>query len=448
LRRVREKFGPELVLIGVHSAKFSTEKLSQNIQAAARRHQIDYPIINDASLKIWSSYAVRAWPTLILVDPRGKIAYEVSGEVLADELIPQIERLVEEFDQAGLLDRSPLPGLQPEPPPDNELLYFPAKLAAAGDLLYIADSGHHRILETSLNPERSQAQIRRIFGSGQPGLQDGTPDTARFNRPHGLALAGGLLFVADTENHALRAIDLQTGLVETLAGTGEKGHGRLRHGPPTETPLRSPWDVLALGPDTPGAYPLVFVAMAGSHQIWLRLEDGRLGVFAGSGQEALHDGPLAEACFNQPSGLAFGMSHLFVADPEASAIRAVSLGSQAQVLTLVGQGLFEFGDEDGVGSSVRLQHPGGIAYASGRLYIADSYNHKIKTLDPASGEVRTLLGGPAGLADGSFSAARLYEPEGLAISGDTLFIADTNNHQIRVADLSRHTVTTLHLSSQ
>ncbi len=142
------------------------------------------------------------------------------------------------------------------------------------------------------------------------------------------------------------------------------------------------------------------------------------------------------------------MSHLFVADPEASAIRAISLGSQAQVLTLVGQGLFEFGDEDGVGSGVRLQHPGGIAYANGRIYIADSYNHKIKTLDPASGEVRTLLGGPAGLADGDFSAARLYEPEGLAISGDTLFIADTNNHQIRVANLTRHTVTTLHLSSQ
>ena len=326
------------MLIGVHSAKFSTEKLSQNIQAAARRHQIDYPIVNDASLKIWSSYAVRAWPTLILVDPRGKIAYEVSGEVLADELVPQIERLIEEFDQAGLLDRSPLPGLQPEPPPDNELLYFPAKLAAAGDLLYIADSGHHRILETGLNPERSQAEIRRVFGTGQAGLQDGPPDTARFNRPHGLALAGGLLFVADTENHALRAIDLQTGLVETLAGTGEKGHGRLRHGPPTETPLRSPWDVLALGPDTPGAYPLVFVAMAGSHQIWLRLEDGRLGVFAGSGQEALHDGPLAEACFNQPSGLAFGMSHLFVADPEASAIRAISLGSQELAALVVDDG--------------------------------------------------------------------------------------------------------------
>ncbi len=447
LRDIREHFGPELVVIGVHSAKFSSEQLTANIRAAALRHGIQHPILNDAGLKTWSSYAVRAWPTLIVVDPEGRIAYETSGEILASELIPQLENLLEEYRQAGLIqpDTPPLGSLPPAGG-SASLLSFPSNLALAGERLFIADTGHHRILETRLDAANSRAEVLRQFGCGEPGLQDGQASDARFSSPHGLSAAGQTLFVADRGNHAVRAIDLLSGQVETLAGTGEKGHGRLRHGPPTETPLRSPWDVLALGVDQPGQAPILFIAMAGSHQIWLRLEDGRLGVFAGSGQEALYDGPLAQAGFNQPSGLAFGMGHLFVADPEASAIRAISLGEQAQVYTLVGQGLFEFGDVDGEGSAVRLQHPGGLAYAAGQVYLADSYNHKIKILDPRTGAVRSLLGGAAGYADGAFADARLYEPEGLALQGDVLLIADTNNHQVRLADLRGGQLSTLELT--
>jgi DNA-binding beta-propeller fold protein YncE len=447
LRALRQRFPDELVVIGIHTAKFPSEHITANIRAAVLRHGIQHPVANDTGYKVWESYAVRAWPTLILVDPRGKIAYEVSGEVLASELIPQIERLIAEYDQAGLLDRRPLHFTPERDAQPAQSLSFPARVLPDGERLFVADSGHHRILELRLDSAGESAQVQRVFGTGEAGLVDGSAAQAQFYSPHGLALAGEVLYAADTENHAIRSIDLQSGVVKTLAGTGEKSHGRFQFKLPTETPLRSPWDVLAVGPDQPGENPIVFIAMAGSHQIWILLEDGRLGVFAGNGREALVDGPLGDASFNQPSGLAFGMGHLFVADPEASAIRALSLGEHAQVLTLVGRGLFDYGDRDGVGQAVRLQHPAGVAYADGQVYIADSYNHKIKVLDPSTGEVHTLIGsGEAGCKDGAFNEAALYQPEGLAVQAGRIYIADTNNHVIRTGDLKSQRLATLTLN--
>jgi hypothetical protein len=203
---------------------------------------------------------------------------------------------------------------------------------------------------------------------------DGVGEGAQFAHPHGLGLKGspdsGTLYVADTENHAVRAINLESGEVRTVAGTGQKAHGRLVLGSPTETPLRSPWAVLPL-------QQYVMIAMAGSHQIWVLIDEDQLGPFAGNGYEALVDGPVGEASFNQPSDIAFGMGHLFIADPEASAVRAISLGEPAQVVTLVGQGLFDWGDQDGSTSEALLQHPTGLAFDQQLVYVADTYNNKI-----------------------------------------------------------------------
>jgi DNA-binding beta-propeller fold protein YncE len=191
---------------------------------------------------------------------------------------------------------------------------------------------------------------------------------------------------------------------------------------------------------------ILWIAMAGSHQLWVLLCEKQVGVFAGNGAEALVDGPRAEASFNQPSDLALTMNHLFVADAEAGAIRALTLAAEPTVFTLVGQGLFEFGDVDGVGPIVRLQHPTGLAADQDLLYIADSYNHKIKTLNPMTGQVKTLIGtGTPGATDGDFQQAQLFEPEGLVVVNERLYIADTNNHCIRVADLRTQQVQTVDL---
>jgi sugar lactone lactonase YvrE len=464
LRRLRERFPRDLVVIGVHSAKFPSESLTANIRQAARREGIQHPIVNDAGFQIWNEYAVRAWPTLVLINPQGKIVHTESGEIEAEAWFPRLEAVLAgptptaEAGHPTLNLGAPVqPAVQPA-----TLLSYPSKIIAAPDrTLYVADTANHRILELRLDGQprsggKPGAEIRRAFGSGQAGLQDGPAETASFHHPRGLALYGLTLYVADTGNHCLRAVDLLSGAVRTLAGTGQKGGGRADPGSPTAVPLRSPWGMLAV-PGDPSNGLVLFIAMAGSHQIWVLLENGRLGVFAGNGREALVDGPPAQASFNQPSDLAYGLGHLFVADAEASAVRAISLSAEAKVFTLVGMGLFEYGDIDGAGSEVRLQHPTGLAFAgeepvgeagapNGLLYLADTYNHKIKTLDPFTGRVEALIGrAEPGSEDGPFETASLYGPEGLAVFEKRLYIADTNNHLIRVADLEQRTLRTLAL---
>ncbi|HVF10955.1 MAG TPA: hypothetical protein VNA16_09145, partial [Abditibacteriaceae bacterium] len=200
------------------------------------------------------------------------------------------------------------------------------------------------------------------------------------------------------------------------------------------------WDLQLVG-------STLFIAMAGPHQIWaLDLNTKRVAPYAGSGAEARRDGGLTAAAFAQPSGLATDGQRLFVADSESNIIRAVDLPEHGnQVRTLAGGDLFDFGDVDGNGNAVRLQHPLGAAFKDGVLYIADTYNHKIKTLDPLSGRVQTFLGGGRGNRDGA--QPQFYEPGGLSIAGDKLYVADTNNHAIRIVNLETKTVATLALKN-
>ncbi len=201
--------------------------------------------------------------------------------------------------------------------------------------------------------------------------------------------------------------------------------------------------------------------MAGPHQIWrMKLDGTAIGVYAGNGREDIIDGPLAPrrpyqlgfSSFAQPSGLASDGQWLYVADCEGSSIRAVPLDSSKRVRTVVGTAelprarLFTFGDVDGVPPQVRLQHPLCVAFYRQKLYVADTYNHKIKTVDPASGETRTLAGtGQAGRGD---DPAEFNEPAGLSAAGGKLFVADTNNHLIRVIDLDEgNRVSTLPLTA-
>ncbi len=255
---------------------------------------------------------------------------------------------------------------------------------------------------------------------------DGGFADATFYRPQGLALDGGHLYVADTENHVIRAIDLQTQRVTTIAGTGRMGSWGAQGGAALETSLNSPWDLIVVG-------RLLFVAMAGTHQMWLVDLDRRLTLpYAGSGREARVDGTIDEAAFAQPSGLAVAESTLYVADSESNIIRAIELPPVNRVRTVAGGDLFEFGDRDGRGDAARLQHPLGLTWARGVLFIADTYNHKIKTLNPTTGDVRTYAGsGVEGLQDGAAASARFYEPGGVSATSKALFVADTNNHTIR-----------------
>jgi hypothetical protein len=376
----------------------------------------------------------------VVIDPDGRIERTHAGEFEREPLAATIDAMIGTWDERGTLDRRPVVHIPEVTTGPRHILSYPSKVVAADGGLYVADTGHHRVLHIRADLAEGRGEIVGVWGTGDAARRDGAGEQTAFHHPRGLALHGDTLYVADTDNHAIRAIDLQDGMVRTVAGDGTKAHGPIMPTVPTLTPLRSPWALVAMD-DT------VTIAMAGSHQLWELRNDHQLRLFAGTGYEALEDGPPLEAAFSQPSDLASHNEMLYVADAETSAIRSVELGAHGTVGTLVGRGLFTFGDQDGVGDDVRMQHPLGLAYHDGMLFVADTYNNKIKRIDPAARRVETLIGtGNAGDTDGTFEEVTLYEPEGIAASDTYLFIADTNNHQIRFADLASATVRTLRIS--
>lgn len=433
LKKLEKKYPNELVVIGVHSAKFENEKDLENIRRIILRYEIEHPIVNDANFNIWRSYAVDAWPTRYLIDPAGYIIGRLSGEGGYEALDKAIADSIAEFRKRGELNEAPLRLVLERAKVGDLPLAFPGKILAdeKSGRLFIADSDHNRIVVAKLD-----GTLLETMGAGVHGADDGTYDRASFFRPQGMVLNRETLYVADTENHLIRAVDLKSKTVKTIAGTGQQSRQFGESGPARSVALNSPWDLQLVG-------RTLYIAMAGPHQIWkLDLDKQEVSTFAGSGYEARLDGPLEEAGFAQPSALATDGKTLYVSDAEANIIRAIDLGKNGRVRTLVGGDLFDFGDVDGSGNDVRLQHPLGLASWNGNLLIADTYNHKIKLLDPGARSVKTFAGaGKPGQADGARPS--FYEPGGLAVAGDKLYVADTNNHAIRVVDLKSKETKTL-----
>jgi thiol-disulfide isomerase/thioredoxin len=435
LRRLEEKYRDELVVIGVHSAKFTNERSSDNIRRILVRYDIDHPVANDAHFAIWRAYGARAWPTQVLIDPEGYVVTTASGEGNSAAFDRAIAAVIQVFDERGLIDRRPIPQALERERLAASTLAFPGKVLAdeTSSRLFVADSNHHRVLIADLD-----GGVSRVVGSGRVGRADGAFANAEFYRPQGLAIDGERLYVADTENHLVREIDLGAGQVRTIAGVGRQAGWGEEGGAALETPLNSPWDLALAG-------RLLFVAMAGSHQIWIVDLDRSLALrYAGSGREARLDGAIDEAAFAQPSGLGLEDRTLFVADSESNIIRAVRLPPMNDVRTLAGGDLFEFGDRDGAADEARFQHPLGVAARGGLVYIADTYNHKIRVLEPSTGVVRTFAGtGRPGMTDGACQDATFYEPGGVSATTETLFVADTNNHAIRAVHLDGRATRTI-----
>lgn len=436
LKKLEQKYSDALVVVGVHSAKFTTEQGTRNIREAILRYGIEHPVVNDKDFAVWNSYAVHAWPTFVLIDPEGKVIGQHSGEGVFQAFDQPIGEVVKEYDLQGKINRVPLRiALEKEKAP-NSLFSYPGKIATdeKGKRLFITDSNHNRIVTLSL-PEYA---VIETIGSGEEGFTDGSFSEARFNRPQGIVCRGDVLFVADTENHAVRKIDLKSRTVVALVGNGTQASEPNVSGVGRGVALNSPWDLLELN-------GVLYVAMAGPHQLWtIDLQTLEASPFAGSGREDILDGQLRSAALAQPSGITTDGTKLYFADSEVSAVRSADLQSGGEVRTLVGKGLFEFGDIDGVGSSVRLQHPIGVTFHEGMIYVADTYNCKVKRLDPRTKKCQTLIGtGEHGARDGSAAEAQLNEPNGLVIAAGKMYITDTNNHLIRIYDFATDRLTTL-----
>jgi len=442
LKKIEERFsGRPVVFIGVHSPAFDYEQDPQVVEEAVRRMGIRHPVAVDSRFAIWRAYHIRAWPTAVLISPDGKVIKVWLGEGNYDEIEALIEEGLNYFGEQGLLADSPLPLESLALGRKVEELAYPGKVEVdqRGGRIFISDSGHNRIVVTDL-----AGNALAVIGSGQVGREDGKFAEASFNRPQGLAYdpEEDQLYIADTGNHLIRRADLRRRVVETVAGTGRQLMGPGRGGDdPLKVEITSPWDLVLV--DQPQGR-FLYIAMAGNHTIWrLNLSTNRLEHYAGSSLEGRVDGERRFAEFAQPSGITYLDGALYVADSEVNAVRKIDLAS-GRVTTLAGGYYQEYGDRDGVGNEARFTHPLGIVAGEGVLYLADTFNQKIKRIDPATGKVISLAGsGSIGELDGGFERARFFEPSGLAWLGGKLLVADTNNHRIRLLDLERKEVSSL-----
>lgn len=484
LRELEEARRDDLVIIGVHSPKFEHEADPVALAAAVERYEVRHPVLDDPELVTWSAYTARAWPTLVVIDPEGYVVAQMAGEGHASALAALVDKLVEEHRAKGTL-RSVAAGagdVYVPPAPTSGTLRFPAKaIALPGGNLLVTDAGHHSLAE--LGPD-GETLVRRI-GSGERGLVDGGPDVARFSEPNGLCLVPTELrahldydvLVADTVNHALRGVRLADGRVTTVAGNGHQYMvgavdnllaaadggapvgGTLAEvdGPfgsrltvlvgadvpeqprPAGLPasiestggavlqkLSSPWDVAWV--EQMGAF---LVAMAGNHSLWaFDGEQGSIDLVGGTMNEGLLDGPLVDAWFAQPSGLAVGPDRrVWVADSETSALRAVTPvagTTQGEVSTAVGQGLFDFGHRDGAADQALLQHPLGVAtLPDGSVVVADTYNGAIRRYVPPAPPVVSERASTPGLAGSGTSAGQVTTlATGLAEPSDVVVLVD------------------------
>lgn len=416
LRELEEKHRDTVVIIGVHSPKFVHEAEHQAVVDAVERYGVEHPVLDDPELATWKQYAVRAWPTLVVIDPEGYVVAQHSGEGHAHALEALVAELEAEHGAKGTLRRGDGPYVAPEPVATD--LRFPGKaVVLPGGGFLVSDSTRHQLVEMAADGE---TVVRRI-GSGERGFGSGASDggapsggVPSFNEPQGLALLpGGKVVVADTVNHALRSYDPETGAVTTIAGTGRQWmQGQPTSGPALEVSLSSPWDVAWFDGK-------LWIAMAGVHQLWTYDPgSGTVEAAAGTTNEGIVDGPLREAWFAQPSGLAASADgeRLWVADSEGSAVRWVD--RDGFVHTAVGKGLFDFGHRDGDASQALLQHPLGVtALPDGSVAIADTYNHALRRYDPASGEVTTL-------------ATDLREPSDAVLAGDDVVVVESARHRL------------------
>lgn len=447
LKKLEAKYPDELVVIGVHSAKFLTERGTENIRQAILRYEIEHPVINDKDFVVWNSYAAHAWPTVVLIDPDGKIIKEDTGEGTFDEFDPVISAAIKEYNEAGItLNKEHFQFTLEKNKVSRSLLTYPGKITSdvKNSRLFITDSNNNRILILKIADVPDEVQIEEVIGSGMNGKKDGSYSEAEFFHPQGIAYSNNKLYIADTENHLIREIDLVTKQVKTIAGLGYQSHEwGVINGKASETALNSPWDLVVIN-------DVIYIAMAGSHQLWkMDLKNNIISTYAGNGMENIHDADLLESSLAQPSGITTDGKKLYFADSEVSAVRIADLDDNGKINTIVGRGLFEFGDVDGKGDNVRLQHPIGIVYnpADKLLYVADTYNNKIKIVNPETRETVTYSGtGKAGSRDG-VADAQFNEPNGLTVLNGKFYVTDTNNNLLRVLDMATKEVKTVKIKN-
>ncbi len=427
IKELEKELGNKLTVISIHSGKFSNQKDFNSIIKATLRHDINHAVIDDSSLKIWNAFGVKAWPTLVLIDPRGYIKKTYIGQKDIADLSDDVKKLTNKFRYE--LNRDALPILLEKNKIAKRVLNYPTKIeytktfpfkAHNAPAFFIANSGQNNILVVSLSGE-----IIWQIGSGKSGFRDGNFETAEFSMPEGMLYDSGKLYIADSGNHSIRLVNFKEQTVSTIVGSGRKGDiisGNIDDAKDVE--LASPTD-LEFYPSTNH----IAISNSGTNQILqYDVAKNSISVLAGNGNEGIDDGKYPQNSLAQPSDLTIYNGKLYFVDSESSALRV--LEKDGAVKTLIGKGLLDFGYKNGNKGQALMQHPLALTADDTGIYVVDSFNHAIRKYDLSSGEMNTVIGGTKGHSLGSSINTKFDEPEGIISILDRFYVVDSNNNRI------------------
>ena len=285
-------------------------------------------------------------------------------------------------------------------------------------------------------------------GGSSSSNADGIGAAASFTTPFFITQSGTTLYVVDGSDNSLRSIDTTTARVGTLVkGNITGGHANgvgdatAAGASTTQARFKAPRGIAAADAGT------LYVADSSNHRI-RRVTIGataaatQVSDFAGSGTSGQANAVGTAAQFNNPVGIAIGGTTLYVSETGNQRIRAIDIASGA-VSDLAGS---TGGHANGAGAAAQFNSPGGLAVSGNTLYVADINNHRIRAVDIPSGTVSDVAGsGTQGHADGAGADARFSSPTGIAVNetGTTLYVADSGNHRIRAIDIATKTVRTI-----
>ena len=432
IKKLQERFGNKVLFIGVHSSRFQNEKRQLAVKKSVIKHDITYPVINDDDLKLFNHFEVDAFPTAILISPKGKIYKKYRGNAeVAKHLKKDIKKLISK--NKFSLNRSPAPLRLAKYDTLGNILSFPSKIIYVKEFtygvhkklpaLFISNSAQNNIIVSALS-----GKIIAKIGSGEEMLHDGDFSTASFKMPQGLEFYDNKLYVADTANHAIRMIDFNSKKVSTLIGNGQKGEILKFSGKKSaqNIQLNYPSDVELRKKE-------LIIANLGSNQILsYNIVDNNLSIIAGNGQNKTQDGKYPNNSLSKPADIAIHDSKIYFLDSASSTLRYIDKNNN--VTTLIGDSNEIRGFKDGKLGEAMLQNPLGLDVDETGIYIADSFNHAIRKYSFKNKRLNTLTGGTVGVDIGSQKHSKFDEPSSIFATPSSFFIVDSNNNRIIETD--------------
>ncbi|CAF0745669.1 unnamed protein product [Adineta ricciae] len=457
-----------VTIIGIHSPKYEHEKNKANVRHAMEEQSLPFNVVNDSSLSVWKHVGCQIWPTVLVFGPDAIPIFIFEGEnhVQHTETFLAFALAYYKSSVRASPNISAAIKMSPDDPAASGATSKPAKFTYPSHLC-ITSSGQMCISYAGSNQLilcEIDGKVLEVVGNGHPGMADGDISQVEFDSPRGMAEYNSCIYIADTNNHAIRVFDPNSRRVLTLIGTGRLGTDKVGGLKRSQQPIASPWDLCIT--ESPFDHKTVLlISMAGQHQIWayafeetqwwnnLTLQKNACLAIIGSGEEGNRNDPEPmSATLAAPRGICNGIMNgqpvLFIADSNSSSIRVVTL-QNGNVSNLIGgdadpTNLSAFGDLDGSGFNAKFQYPLGVAfhYPSSQLYITDTYNNKLKRVD-----MTTLTCSSYFVTDidtkkqrGESNSAKFNEPQGITIFDHFMFIADKNNSHVKRIDLDKGTI--------